>query len=44
MHYLDLIFRFILFLPLWPLCLMGYYKNRSIIDADLKGISIIGGG
>jgi serine O-acetyltransferase len=44
MHYIDLLFRFLFFLPIWPLCLIGYYKNREYIDADLKGISVIGGG
>jgi serine O-acetyltransferase len=44
MHYFDLFIRFIFFLPVWPLCLIGYYKNREYIDADLKGISVIGGG
>ena len=44
MHYIDLLFRFLFFLPVWPLCLIGYYRNREYIDADLKGISVIGGG
>ena len=39
MHYIDLFVRFLFFLPVWPLCLMGYYQNRDIVDADLKGIT-----
>lgn len=39
MHYIDLLVRFLFFLPVWPLCLMGYYQNRDIVDADLKGIT-----
>ena len=37
MHYIDLFIRFLFFLPIWPLCLIGYYKNSEYIDADLKG-------
>lgn len=44
MHYIDVFIRFLFFLPVWPLCLIGYYKNREYIDADLKGISVPGGG
>lgn len=44
MHYIDLLFRFLFFLPVWPLCLVGYYKHKEYVDADLKGISVIGGG
>lgn len=43
MRYIDLLIRFLFFLPIWPLCLIGYYQNRAFIDADLKGISVIGG-
>lgn len=43
MHYIDLFIRFLFFLPIWPLCLIGYYKNSEYIDANLKGISEIGG-
>lgn len=45
MHYLDLIVRFLFFLPVWPLCLIGYYKNSEYVDADLEGIHVpMGGG
>ena len=44
MHYIDVFIRFLFFLPVWPLCLIGYYKNREYIDADLKGISVPWGG
>lgn len=44
MYYIALIIRFLIFLPVWPLCLIGYYKNRDFIDADLRGISVVGGG
>lgn len=44
MHKIDLLVRFLFFLPVWPLCLIGYYKNREYIDADLEGISVSGGG
>lgn len=44
MHYLDLIVRFLFFLPVWPLCLIGYYKNSEYVDADLKGIHVPSGG
>lgn len=43
MHYIDILIRFLFFLPVWPFCLLGYYKNREFIDADLKGISVSGG-
>ena len=44
MRYIDLLIRFLFFLPIWPLCLIGYYQNRAFIDADLKGISVSAGG
>ena len=44
MHYLDLIVRFLFFLPVWPLCLVGYYKHQEYVDADLKGIHVPSGG
>ena len=44
MHYIDLLIRFLFFLPVWPLCLIGYYKHREYVDADLNGISVSGGG
>lgn len=43
MHYIDLFIRFLFYLPVWPLCLIGYYNNREFIDADLNGISVLGG-
>lgn len=48
MRFLSFIFlfiRFLFFLPVWPLCLIGYYRNKEYVDADLKGISVpMGGG
>lgn len=44
MSYIDLLIRFIFFLPVWPFCLLGYLKHKDYIDADLKGISVKGGG
>ena len=40
MYYIDMFVRFLFFLPVWPLCLIGYYKHREILDADLKEISV----
>lgn len=44
MQYIDLFVRFLFFLPVWPLCLIGYYRHREYIDADLQGIHVPKGG